>query len=67
MDAITYSLNGKTNHIDVKIGRKVVGQIKKVKDTKTGLYIGYRYQPRGSNVVGQTFESVAEVKRSLEA
>ncbi len=27
---------------------------------------GYRYKPKGSNVAGETFMSVAAVKRSIE-
>lgn len=57
----SYTLNGKTRHIDVRLGRKIIGHIKKAKDGS-----GYFYQPEGSKLVGETFATIAEVKRSLE-
>jgi hypothetical protein len=58
---INYTLNGKTRHIDVRFGRRVAGHIKKAKDGN-----GFYYQPKGSKLAGETFATVAEVKRSIE-
>ncbi len=66
---ITYRHDGLSNFtITVKNDGLVVGKIKRtmMHDRCKRLRNGYYYQPKGSLSVGETFTTVAEVKRSIE-
>jgi len=58
----TNSYTEKGDLIQVRLGRKHIGDIKK--NPKTGKFF---YKPKGSRLVGDEFDTVAAVKRSLEA
>lgn len=45
--------------INVRLDGKIVGEIK-------SLYTGYGYKPTGIRNIGEVFETLADVKRSLE-
>lgn len=47
------------HHIQVWLDGKIVGKIRNVLN-------GWRYYPKGSHDSGQTFPTLADVKRSLE-
>lgn len=57
MSNISYEMHN--GAIRVRLGRKIVGEIRKCEG-------GYRYHPKGSRVTGQTFSTVDGVKHSLE-
>ena len=59
----TNSYTEKGGVIQVRLGRKHIGDIKKNKES--GKFF---YKPKGSSkLVGEEFDTVAAVKRSLEA
>jgi hypothetical protein len=48
--------------------KKIIGHIKKSLGNSGGPYPdaeGYYYQPKGSKLYGELFESIAEINRSL--
>lgn len=55
------SYTEKGDVIQVRLGRKHIGDIKKNKES--GKFF---YKPKGSRLVGEEFDTVAAVKRSLE-
>lgn len=59
MDTNSYTEKG--DIIQVRLGRKHIGDIKKNKES--GKFF---YKPKGSRLIGEEFDTVAAVKRSLE-
>lgn len=55
------SYTEKGDVVQVRLGRKHIGDIKKNKEN--GKFF---YKPKGSKLVGEEFDTVAAVKRSLE-
>jgi hypothetical protein len=58
---ITYNkINGKKYHLHVRLDGRIVGSIRPVLD-------GFKYFPKNSPNGGERFDTVEEVKKSLQA